>query len=374
MTTAYAPAATSVTTAFNSGAGGVGSPNSTAGLAFLRAPVTGAVGLPGLGLGATDGLVASTPANLTRTEGGLVFYSTVNDDLDGDGAVVAANDITTDPLNPIYKRNSITNLPTTTISDYPRLYAGGANTGVSPFGFAFNGGDYLPGPLTLVTDQPSYLQGDFNNNGVTQPGATPNTPSGDRHPASLLADTITILSNQCLPGRSVNSTTTVTNYLNTPTGQINCGLPSNGRRPAGSPGGYVDFGENFYTVTGPTAVNAAFLSSIVRSCGNLGVNRACAGAATHSGAINNYIRMLEGWGQNQYFNYSGSFVSLGAPLEHNAGYTGGTSALGGSGTGNYYNIPIRNFNFDNNFNNFGSLPPLSPRAIYLQQDVFRRNY
>ena len=337
----------------------------------MRAPVTGSTGLPALGLGASDGVVDNTITTTTKTEGGLVFYSTVNDDLDGNGTVVAANDITADAANPIFKRNTITNLDTTEIADYPRRYLNGPNTGVSPFGFAVNGGDYLPGPLTVVTDQPAYIQGDFNNNGATQPAGAPNIPDANRQPASILADTITILSNQCLSGSSVNSATppVVTNYLNTPIGQINCGLPSTGR------GSTVDFGENFYTVTGPTAVNAAFLASIVRSCGNLGVNRGCGGGpARSSGGLNNYMRMLEGWGQAQYFNYSGSFVSLGAPLEHNAGYIAGTGIPGGVGTTQYYNIPVRNYNFDTKFNSFGSLPPLSPRSIYLQQDIFRRNY
>jgi hypothetical protein len=185
-----------------------------------------------------------------------------------------------------------------------------------------------------------------------------------------MADTITILSNQCLPGLSVNSAAPPVNvnFLNTPSGQINCGLPIVGR------GAGVGVNQNFYTVTGPTAVNAAFLSSSVRSNGNDGVGRNLGGAAVSSGGLNNYMRMLEGWGQIRPFNYSGSFVSLGPPLEHNSGYLSGTGAAGGVGTNNYYNIPIRNFNFDNNFNNFNLLPPLSPRAIYLQQDVFKRNY
>jgi hypothetical protein len=77
--------------------------------------------------------------------------------------------------------------------------------------------------------------------------------------------------------------------------------------------------------------------------------------------------MLENWGgaTGQFFNYSGSFVSLGTPMEYSGNYLPG---------GTYYNIPRRNFNFEPRFNSFTSLPPLPPRAIYLQQDVFKRNY
>ena len=84
------------------------------------------------------------------------------------------------------------------------------------------------------------------------------------------------------------------------------------------------------------------------------------------------MRMLEKWGGGgtnlPYFNYSGSFVSLSNPLESSGVYGGG------GGTNSYYQIPNRNFNFDDKFSTFTNLPPLSPRAIYLQQDVFKRNY
>jgi Tfp pilus assembly protein PilX len=348
MTTPYTAANANQDLAFNNGTGA----NLTDGFAFARqaAPdLTKPIGtLPYLGLGSTD-----------TTEGGLVLHATVKDDLDGNGVIVAANDVVADSTDPIYKRDSITNLDTTAIVDYPRKYLNGTK-GQSPFGFAFNGGDYLPGALTLATDQAIYVQGNFNNNANVQPAAAVNTPSPDRLPAAIMGDTITVLSNQCLTGRSVNSAGTVTNYLGTPAAQIDCGLPSN------ATGSAVDFGNNYYTVIEPTAVNAAFLSSIMRSCGNLGVNRSCGGGAgSYSGGINNYMRMLEDWQLSQYFNYSGSFVSLGAPLEYSGAYL-----LGGT----FYNIPVRNYNFDTNFNNFSLLPPLSPRAIYLQQDVFKRAY
>jgi hypothetical protein len=121
----------------------------------------------------------------------------------------------------------------------------------------------------------------------------------------------------------------------------------------------------YYPVAGPTAVNAAFLSFTKKSNGNLGTGRGFGGTNQYSGGLNNYMRMLEGWGQTQYFNYSGSFVSLGTPLEYSGVYVSG---------GTYYMIPVRNFNFDLNFNAFANMPPLAPRVIYLQQDVFRRSY
>ena len=248
---------------------------------------------------------------------------------------------------------------------YPRMYANSTASAQSPFGFAFNGGDYLPAPLTLVTDQSIYVQGNFNNNGVTQSTSAPNIPDPNRLPASIIGDTITNLSNQCL-NNSTTSVATITNHLGVPKGQLNCGLP---RAATGSVDVKVPVATGtaptYYDVTGPTAVNAAYLSYTPRSNGNLGVGRGFGGTIQFSGGVNNYMRMLENWGGTQYFNYSGSFISLGAPLEYSGNYLG---------SGTYYWIPVRNFNFDTNFNSFSNMPPLAPRVIYLHQDIFKRSY
>jgi hypothetical protein len=382
LTTSYQTNTDMKNLAFNAGAGA----NSTDGLAFDRAATIPAnpKGLQVLGLGSID-----------QTEGGLVFHATVSDDLNSSGGVLtAANDVTLDTANPIKKRNAVGNLvdangnamaaPGLTI-DYPRKYQNGA-TYQSPFGFAFNGANYLPGPLTLATDQAIYTQGDFNNNGAALPAAAINTPDPNRLPASIIGDTITILSNQCLSLSSTSASTVVganTRYndLLVPAGQISCGIPNAADGSTGAanlPGAVTsntNFGNGFfYRVTGPTAVNAAFLSNTNRSLGNLpsaalatGTNasRGFGGGNQFSGALNNYIRMLEDWGATQYFDYSGSFVSLGTPLEYSGNYIGG---------GTYYMIPVRNFNFDTYFNTFNLLPPLPPSAIYLQQNVFKRTY
>ena len=368
--------------------------NSTNGLAFDRTPVasipaaTTPRGLQTLGLGSID-----------NTEGGLVFHATVSDDLDGDGVMSAANDVSLDVTNPVMKTNAIgtlvgaDNQPVTAtnpavIVDYPRKYrnpamstAGAILLPASPFAFAFNGGNYLPGPLTLVTDQPIYIQGDFNNNGASQapsPLTGVNVPDPNRLPASIIGDVITALSNQCLNQDTVNgSTPTATNHLGTPIGQIKCGLPKQLTGSVNIPIGLTS-GQSYYTVTAPTAVNAAFLSNTNRSNGNFGAGRNDGTGLRFSGGINNYMRMLERWNttniqaNGQFFNYSGSFVSLGTPIESSGLYSGGNPS-GSFLANNYYNIPQRNFNFDTNFDNFGTLPPLPPRAIYLQQEVFKRS-
>ncbi len=119
--------------------------------------------------------------------------------------------------------------------------------------FAVNGGRNLPSAMTIASDRAIYLQGDYNTIG--------------RKPAAIMADTISVLS-------------------------VNCVSP---------------------------------------------------------------------------FNYNGSLVSLGTPLEFSGWYRSGGNS------DSYFNPPNRNYTYDTSFNAFPSLPPMTPSVIYLQQDVFRRN-
>jgi hypothetical protein len=122
-----------------------------------------------------------------------------------------------------------------------------------------------------------------------------------------------------------------------------------------------------------TSVNAAFLSYTDFSDGNIG-STGYPTIKKYSGGLNNYMRMVEDWtGQN--FNYTGSFVSLGAPQEYSGRYRPGSSNnTSFVPDGSYYDVPIRNFNYDTDFNAFDKLPPLTPKVIYLQQETFKRSY
>ena len=437
----YSAAAANKNAAFNSGTGA----NFTDGRAFVRAVADSTQVLEPDNLGTANQLANFLRLGLgstNRTEGGLVFHATVSDDLNGDGTstdVSTVNDVncgtnvdclTTRTANPsipyqtevdgsiryqkkadgTFKRDSSGYRVPFTL-DYFRQYWGGVQRR-SPFGFAFNGGDFLPGAMSITTDQSIYIQGDFNNNSKRQtaigdPTITP--PNPFRLPAAIMADTITILSNECVAGSSARS---VTNHLGVIpgqigilAGQIRCGLPreANGAIDLGADGNRRNYAggnlANFYGVTGSTAVNAAFLSYTDRSngnCNNLTGTYVCGPAAgtsvALSGGLNNYIRMLEDWGVTgnaQYFNYSGSFVSLGTPLEYSGiwvnnfdlttraritgnGISSGTTTS--RDTNAYYNIPSRNYNFDPNFTSFDRLPPMTPRVQYLQQEVFKRTF
>jgi hypothetical protein len=405
LTTAYATNDAMKNAAFT------GTSTNTDGLAFTRSEVAAfAAAVPAI---TPKGLQTLGLGSIDTTEQGLVLHATVNDDLNGDNVIdapttstgtpnTANKDVSVDEANPVYKKNAdgtfvykknadgtfvykknadgITDYVDGSgnkekikiILDYPRKYKNSA-TRISPFGFVFNGGNYLPGALTLVSDQPVYTQGDFNNNGDTSPLTGVNVPSNTRLPASIIGDAITVLSNECLSQSATLTSTTIStivykNDLLVPKGQISCAVsPLNSTL------------NRYYTVANSTAVNAAFLSSIDLSNGNLGAGRYDGGTKKFSGGLNNYMRMLENWGGGTagkpYFNYSGSFVSLSAPLESSGVYAAGATSPTTTSTGpTYYGIPNRNFNFDDKFSNFQQLPPLSPRAVYLQQDVFKRAY
>jgi Tfp pilus assembly protein PilX len=372
LKTAYSPGTNAATTtlAIVTTAGvttGVGTTNNTDGLAFDRVTTftTGSTeiypvgSLQYLGLGSRD-----------KTEGGLVFHATVSDDLDGSGgALVAANDITigSNDDQRILKKNAqgqtldADGVVTTTnplVIDRYRTYHGQTASRQSPFAFAVNGGNYLPNALMLSSDQSVYVQGNFNNNGATVLNTALNTPSADRLPAAIVADTITVLSNQCIGGSIV------------PSGQLSCGLPPQ-----------INGATQLYnSVTSPIAINAAFLSNTQVSRGNKGTGRGSElseANRSYSGGVNNYIRLLEDWnnGDNPIaLNYRGSLISLNEPIEYGGPYrSGGTDPADPVGT-SYYNVPFRNFGYDTNFDAITKIPPLTPKVSFTLQNGFTRKY
>lgn len=260
------------------------------------------------------------------TEGGLVFHATLDD--------------TTYPID---------------TGDKKRIYdSAAADKGKykSPFGFIFNDGANLPGPMTIASDQAIYTQGNYNNFGYVD---TSNI--GAKQPAALLADTVTALSNAC-----VKTTAADANTVTIPLGQVNC-LINQTKQAATT-----------------TDLFAAYAARSDVTCGNLGSHAPTAyctdrrtrknGSNTGTyfgGGLQNFMRMLEDWTPSagrQTFRYRGSMVNLGIPEEFN-----GLIVFG-----DVFEIPNRDFGFDPAFNAFDKLPPLSPRAIYLQQEVFKRTY
>ncbi len=147
-----------------------------------------------------------------------------------------------------------------------------------------------------------------------------NAPENDRNkkPASFLADSLNILSNNW---NDENSSKGLSNRIAT-----------------------------------ETKINAAFLAGVDDTReGNLG-------SAAYNGGLENYPRFHEDW-TSKTLRLRGSFVSLGTPQHVN-----------GRWIDQSYVPPLRDWNYDLDFNDARNLPPLSPRFVELVQEIFTREF
>jgi hypothetical protein len=203
--------------------------------------------------------------------------------------------------------------------------------------------------LSVVSDQAVYIRGDYNCGSST----TCNNGNNDddiRKPAAVMADTINVLSNNWTLDDAYSKE------------DISSGASFGNKSALGRP-------------ATPTTIDAAFLAGIDITGG---VNRGGQnqGYATAGGGLNNYPRFHEDWSNG--FNgssridltYQGSMVSLGAPRKVNGAWCGS----GSTADCNIYNPPNRLWRYDPLFNNAANLPPLTPRAVFLKQELFSRNF
>ena len=173
-----------------------------------------------------------------------------------------------------------------------------------------NGAQLPPNGLTVVTPQPMYVQGNYNTQTNTTGGAsTATTNTAYTYPAALMADAVTVLSQQW------KDTYTSSTSLS-------------GR-----------------TVTSADTVNAALLVGIDPSI-------TANGTKYFSGGLENYLRLLENWNSEPLW-YNGSEVAM-----FNSAYA--TNYWQSPGV--YYQIPTRDWGFDANFMNPNKLPPLAPQV------------
>ncbi len=174
--------------------------------------------------------------------------------------------------------------------------------------------------LTIVSDLPVYVQGNFNLNDpddIAQDHDPLPGEGGDPdywRPAAIMADTINVLSTSWDSG--AESQTNLSNR-----------------------------------VAGETRINAAFLAGTDITDGS-----------DYNGGLENYPRLHENWSGVTLY-YQGSFVSLYEPE-----YASGSWSYGSP----IYTAPVRNWIYDIRFNNAAYLPPLTPRFVYLKQERFIR--
>jgi hypothetical protein len=168
--------------------------------------------------------------------------------------------------------------------------------------------------MTVVSDQAMYVMGTFN--------------SVNKKPAAFLADTVNILSNAWADSNSYSG---------------------------GAPRALS------YRIATDTTVNSAFLAGTDTTGG---VEGGGGQGGAYNGGLENYPRFHEDW-TGRTFTYRGSFVSLNRPRHQNGVWVYG---------GNYYTAPNRVWSYETAYNNAANLPPITPRFVYLRQELFVRDF
>ncbi len=169
--------------------------------------------------------------------------------------------------------------------------------------------------FTLATNAPIYVVGSYNADGIEGTGGPTGVDDSDEPPASIIADTITVLSDNWESG----------NY--DAKSKKTCGY-----RPAAF-----------------TEVSAAFLT---------GQSPTVIGGNT-SGGVHNFPRFLEDW-EGEDFRYRGSMVALFESEVHDVSYGSNYS---------WYKPPARKWGYHDLFK-AGIYPPGSPKV----RDFRRRDF
>jgi hypothetical protein len=113
-------------------------------------------------------------------------------------------------------------------------------------------------------------------------------------------------------------------------------------------------------IAGDTTIHAAFLAGTDFTGGSDGAGGRDQGH--YNGGLENYPRFHEDWG-GYTLTYRGSFVSLNPP-QHVSGLWENQS----------YQPPGRDWFYDTDFDDAARLPPMSPRFVYLRQQLFLREF
>ncbi|MEW6188012.1 MAG: PilX N-terminal domain-containing pilus assembly protein [Thermodesulfobacteriota bacterium] len=233
--------------------------------------------------------VSSTQINLSKLQNCSAAYNALNDPPAGGDAGI------------LY----VSNTQEGTDLDAVRI-TNGAN---------LNNTTALPYGLMVATDNPLYIQGDFNT--------TPNPVTGHPVPVALASDAMTILSGSWNSTTDTNSKT----YKDDLTKRIANNYPEGDPRRT-------------------TTVNAAILTGNVPSTDETGVN--------YSGGLENFPRFLENWTSKE-LEYGGSMVCLWQSQRATGRWAYGSPR---------YTAPIRDWSYNMDPLN---MPPGTPRVRNLQR-------
>jgi len=201
----------------------------------------------------------------------------------------------------------------------------------------------IPYGLTIASENPVYIQGNYNANADVFSGVAPGKCTGkcvfnkDNHsvPAAIIADAVTLLSNSWADSESFSAPYNVFPF---------------------------DFFEAPNNEGGRMATTTYYRTAII-----MGKNKAfkfehkckitiddCGDEWGSDGGVSNFLRMLELWTGSEMF-YDGSFVSLYYAQQANSAFKFRSTV-----PPPVYSAPDRKFYFDSEFSNLNKLPPRTP--------------
>ena len=234
--------------------------------------------------------------------------------------------------------------------------------------------------ITFASDTAAYLTGDFN---CPAPAIVSDTvpaacgAAGNQKAASVVADSVNMLS--CA---WVNNSGQACGTVSMNTDQwagVGAYRLQDERSTQPAANGFGAF---------PTIVNAAFLAGNDQTwCPGNPSGLDC-GNQWYSGGLENYPRMHENWGGQRLW-YQGSFVSIGTP-KHTC-FAAVSQVISGIADDPVYSCrtyppdqgfwsqqryspPLRRWFYDVNFNNVATLPPLTPRFVYVKQNWLKEEF
>lgn len=174
--------------------------------------------------------------------------------------------------------------------------------------------------LTVISENPVYVQGNFNADGSTSTG--PEKTGGSKEnvpPAAIVADSVSVLSNKW-------------------------------KSSYDDPGGSGSFNASTYGGRSGTSseINAAILAGVNQS--DQSTNPDTFNGTT--GGLNNFPKFLENWSGT--FKYSGSMVALWYSTQSSGQYRGAGTSEG------VFSAPTRDWAFNTDFLNVNRLPRMTP--------------
>lgn len=187
------------------------------------------------------------------------------------------------------------------------------------------------GGFTVGSENPVYVDGNYNTSAADPTWNNPNAAEPAHSAAAVIADAVTMLSNDWSDYVSLTS-------------------PSNSSgRPANS--------QTYYRTAVSGGKNINFL--VNKCCGAWAV-----GDWGTDGGLHNFLRQLQNW--NTTLNYKGSMVSM-----YYSTYSTGTDKNGG---GTVYSPPTRNYIFDPLFVKPQNLPPGTPLFRDIDNLSYRQTF